>query len=255
MKRIDFVLQYLKYYFSSGNRHHVHSPFIYKFYTKVINGSKRNNMFPLIEERRKINKSLPLLIDKSEKQEKKTKRLGKLIASSSKSPKYCRLLFRITDFFQPQHMLEIGCAAGISALYQAAGSKNGRLVTLEGNEQLVTVAMENINALQVTNINVVAGNFNDTLQGVLNSFPVIDYIFMDGNHKKAATLLYFEMCLEKSQKNTIFVIDDINWSFEMKEAWSAIKNHAKVTATIDLFVMGIVFINPELSKENFKLRF
>ena len=35
----------------------------------------------------------------------------------------------------------------------------------------------------------------------------------------------------------------------------ALKKHPKVTATIDLFFMGIVFFNTNLSKEDFVLRF
>jgi hypothetical protein len=41
----------------------------------------------------------------------------------------------------------------------------------------------------------------------------------------------------------------------MTEAWEEIQKHPKVTATIDLFFVGIVFFNTDLSKEDFVLRF
>jgi hypothetical protein len=41
----------------------------------------------------------------------------------------------------------------------------------------------------------------------------------------------------------------------MTNAWEAIKNNDKVTATIDLFRLGIVFIKKELSKQNFIIRY
>ena len=85
--------------------------------------------------------------------------------------------------------------------------------------------------------------------------PTLDFIYIDGNHKLLPTIAYFEQILEKSHKNTIFVIDDINWSAEMQKAWSIIKNHTKVHVTVDLFMMGLVFLNPDLSKEHFIIRY
>jgi hypothetical protein len=41
----------------------------------------------------------------------------------------------------------------------------------------------------------------------------------------------------------------------MTDAWEEIKTHPKVTTTIDLFFMGVVFFNSELSKEDFVLKF
>ena len=50
----------------------------------------------------------------------------------------------------------------------------------------------------------------------------------------------------------IFFFDDI-WSKEMHDAWNNIVDHQKTTLTIDLFSIGVVFFNKNLSKENFKL--
>ena len=47
----------------------------------------------------------------------------------------------------------------------------------------------------------------------------------------------------------------IHWSSGMTEAWEEIQKHQKVTATIDLFFVGIVFFNPDLSKQDFALNF
>ena len=54
---------------------------------------------------------------------------------------------------------------------------------------------------------------------------------------------------------TIFVFDDIHCSNGMTKAWEEIKKHPKVTSTIDLFFLGIVFFNTDLSKEDFVLKF
>jgi len=40
----------------------------------------------------------------------------------------------------------------------------------------------------------------------------------------------------------------------MQQAWLQIIKHHKVTVSIDLYHMGIVFFRKESSKENFKIR-
>jgi hypothetical protein len=41
----------------------------------------------------------------------------------------------------------------------------------------------------------------------------------------------------------------------MEKAWEEIKESTKVTLTIDLFFVGLVFIDKKLSKENYIIRF
>ena len=41
----------------------------------------------------------------------------------------------------------------------------------------------------------------------------------------------------------------------MENAWKHITRSKKTTVTIDLFFVGIVFLDPKLSKENFIIRF
>ena len=41
----------------------------------------------------------------------------------------------------------------------------------------------------------------------------------------------------------------------MKEAWQEIKAHPKVTVTIDLFWMGLVYFRKGQAKEDFLIRF
>jgi hypothetical protein len=53
----------------------------------------------------------------------------------------------------------------------------------------------------------------------------------------------------------MFIVDDIYWSEDMELAWKMIKEHPKVTSTIDIFQMGIVFFNSHLHKKNYKLHY
>jgi len=82
----------------------------------------------------------------------------------------------------------------------------------------------------------------------------LDFVFVDGNHQKEATLKYFEWCLPKVHENTLLIFDDIYWSEGMKQAWAEIKAHPKVTVTVDLFWIGLVFFKPGRAKEDFLIK-
>jgi len=109
--------------------------------------------------------------------------------------------------------------------------------------------------LDIKNIQVVVGNIDTTLPQVVNDFGKLDLIFMDANHESQAVLSYFEAVLAKVHTDSVLVVDDIYWSSDMEDAWRQIKDHPRVTTTIDLFQLGIVFFNTDLYKNHYKMRY
>jgi hypothetical protein len=106
------------------------------------------------------------------------------------------------------------------------------------------------------NIQLIEGNFDHSLPNYLNSISTIGIAYVDGNHRYKPTMQYFNLLLTKSNDQTILIFDDIHWSSEMEKAWEEIKADPRVTLTIDLFYIGIVFFRQEqLEKENFTIRF
>ena len=183
------------------------------------------------------------------------KRKIKSIASTSlSSPSSCQILFKIVNLFKPNTILEVGTSLGISTLYQHFAAMNAKFITLEGADEIADQAKKNFKKLNVNSIDLIRGDFNETLPIALKKLETLDYLFLDGNHRKAPTLSYFEQCLEFAHEKSIFVIDDIYWSEEMTEAWEEIKSHPKVTLSIDLFFFGVVFFRKENKViEHFKL--
>ena len=103
------------------------------------------------------------------------------------------------------------------------------------------------------NINVLCGDF-DLILPKLELNNALGFVYIDGNHKKEATLSYFNWALEKANEQTIIVVDDIYWSNDMIQAWDEIKENERVSLTIDLFKLGIVFLHKVQVKEHFKLK-
>lgn len=91
---------------------------------------------------------------------------------------------------------------------------------------------------------------------MLESINNIDLAFIDGNHQYQPTVNYFNLLLAKSHEQTIIILDDIHWSKEMEDAWQYVQQHENVTATIDLFFIGIVILRKDFkAKQHFNIRF
>jgi predicted O-methyltransferase YrrM len=174
---------------------------------------------------------------------------------SVKRSKYAQLLFRLANFNCSQNILELGTCLGLTTLYLSAVNSQAKLVTIEGDEALCRLASGNFKRMRASNIDLRCGAIDDILPAVLTDFNRLDFVFFDANHTLKATLLYFEACLPKVHKDTIFVFDDIYRSQEMEQAWKTIRNHPKICLSIDIFEMGIVFFNTDLIKQSYIVAF
>jgi predicted O-methyltransferase YrrM len=260
----QLALKYINYYLaaSNGKGHGVHSPFVFDFIEKVLNDKKEYACYSAIESQR--NK---LLMDDAVIEVKdfgagssviKTnKRVVKKIAASSLKPKkFGQLLFRIVQYYQPKTIVELGTSFGITSSYMSAGNKAATLFTCEGSASSAAIAKNTFSHLNNKNIQLIDGDFKNTFPQLLTQLQTIDLAFVDGNHKKEPTLQYFNQLLQHSHNNTMLIFDDIHWSAEMEEAWAEIKNNSAVMLTIDLFFIGLVFLNTDFKeKQHFTIRF
>jgi predicted O-methyltransferase YrrM len=163
------------------------------------------------------------------------------------------LLLRMVDYFNPHSILEIGTSVGLGTSVLSIGNPDAHIVTLEGCKNTAKIAKELFSKHHLNNIELVIGNFNETLSNVLKN-KQFDLIYFDGNHQKEATLNYFNQCLEIAHNNSIFIFDDINWSPEMQLAWEQIKIHPKVSISINTYFWGMVFFRKEQEKQHFTIR-
>ncbi len=260
MSKFNLIKNFLAHQISGKNEHSLHSPFVFDIYLKAI-----KNKGPKIHDIEKIRKSLLNSNTIIEVQDfgagsinsgNKNKRSIKSIAGSALSTeKQCQLLFRLVDYMKPKSILELGTSLGISTLYLSKSAPEARIYTIEGCSNIAEVARTNFEQLNVTNIQGRIGNINDALPSLLNELEdSLDMVFFDGNHRKQATLNYFEQCLTKASEETVFVFDDIYWSKGMQEAWELIQNHERVMISIDLFDFGLAFFRTNQPKQHFKLR-
>jgi predicted O-methyltransferase YrrM len=182
--------------------------------------------------------------------------ISKIAKTAGISPKRAELLFRIVSYFQPNNILEIGTSLGLATSALSLGSRslgtNAKITTLEGCPQTEKIAQNQFIQFGLTNIYSEVTEFST----YLSKLQTLNFqlIYFDGNHQKQATLDYFELLLPTITNDTVWIFDDIHWSSEMEEAWKIIKNHPKVTVTIDTFQWGLVFFRKEQPKEHFTIR-
>ncbi len=247
---------------SNSKGHGVHSPFVFSFITGVLNDKRFFYSYQTIEylrERLQNDETLLTVEDfgAGSRIHTHTQRSIKAIATSSLKPKkYSQLLFRMVNYFKPATILELGTSLGITTAYLASGKADAQVITMEGAKAVATIAQRNFKLLRLKNIQLITGNFDDTLPSLLAQLPAIDFAFIDGNHRLKPTLRYFNQLLPKVHEHSLLVFDDIHWSREMEQAWNLIKAHEKVRLTIDLFFIGIVFFRLEnKAKQEFAVRF
>jgi predicted O-methyltransferase YrrM len=261
-KKLTLARKFLHYYFTAANGrgHGIHSPFIYRFVRDVLNDKKQYEAYASIEKIRTqlLKDDTVIMVEDmgagSAVSRSKQRKINEIARAALKPPKYAQLLYRMAKFYRPQHVLELGTSLGITASYFAAAVS--KLTTIEGAPAIAEKARENFEKLGLQNIQLITGDFDEVLQPALEKLPVVDLAFIDGNHRKAPTLRYFEQILARSNPQTIFIFDDIHWSEEMEAAWDVIKKHPAVTCTVDLFFIGLVFLRDEFkTPQHFTIRF
>lgn len=262
MTSYKIILKYIRHWFKSYHPKGsgIHSPFIFNLVTQVIRKKRHTDFFKTIEnERKKLLKDKRIITVQdygagSQILKNPEKKVSDIAKHSLKPKKQAQLLFRLINHMNSQHILELGTSLGITTSYMASALSKPGVITLEGCPQISNIAKTTFSNLKLNNIELITGEFDTIIKGVLNRIKEVDFVFFDGNHKGEATLNYFLTCLPYIGNNTIFVFDDIHMSEDMEQAWKQIKANKTVKVTIDIFYMGIVLFKKELSKQDFNVR-
>ena len=256
------LTSYISFLYKSKNHHSIHSPFVYNLVTKCIYDNKPKENYDILKKYRQSliqNKKLIHVTDfgAGSKVFKTNKRkISSIAKTAGISKKRAELLYRITQYFKPKSILEIGSSLGLATFAMAIGNKNANVTGLEGCPETAKHSQLQLEQFDLENITILTTEFSDYLSSteIQSSPEKFDLIYFDGNHTKFATLKFFELLLTTITNDSIFIFDDIYWSSEMAQAWNIIKKYPKVTVTIDTFQWGIVFFRTEQAKEDFVIR-
>lgn len=258
--KIKWLYKYILFYRKAKTIYDLHSPKAYAFAKGVVEDRREFYAFKRIETLRrsllKTKEMIPIL-DLGAGSRVNTanfRPVRDLARYNSISPQEGALLFRMVQHFKPRHLLELGTSLGISTLYLKLGSLQTPLITVEGSPRTAAIARKNLDLLKAGNIELWENSFSgalDKLQAI--AYPV-DFVYLDGDHRKEPTLYYIRQCMKLLSPKSVVVLADIYWSEDMEAAWEELRSLAEVSLSIDLFHLGILVFDPDvLVKQHYPL--
>ncbi|MEI6048504.1 MAG: class I SAM-dependent methyltransferase [Bacteroidota bacterium] len=255
--------KYLKYILIALNRrgHGIHSPFVFDLVSRVFRNKIDTDIVCCIEKVRKTLISDPRSIivtdfgQGSEKLKTNIRKVSDIARNSPVSGKYGVLLSNMAAEFGGQLIVEFGTSLGISTMYMALSDPDTLVNTIEDCPAISEIAKERFKEAGIKNIEVLTGSFNEVLPFIINKHIIPGLVFIKGDHRKEPVINYFTQIMEISDSKTVIIIDDINYSREMEEAWNEIKRFEKVSLTIDLHKMGIVFFREGINHRDYVIRY
>jgi predicted O-methyltransferase YrrM len=262
LNRLLTVWHFLLYQVKA--KHHkgrgIHSPFVFELVSRVL--SDQHN-FPEYKFFQEVMHSLKQTKERVEMQDlgsrsmafnSRKRTVSQLLSHSSIDRKTGEVLFRLCRYYTPDHIIELGTSIGMSTLYMAKGSPDSGITTIEGNTSLAAFAQNLFRKYGMKGIDVRHGFFDEVLPFIREGGNIPRLVFIDGSHTYAATMEYFHFFCDWIDEG-ILLIHDIRWSHGMSKAWKEIRHHPKAIVTLDVFRMGIVILNQNITPGNFIVRF
>jgi predicted O-methyltransferase YrrM len=247
----------MSFWYKSGTIYNIQSPFVYDFLNHVMDTEKEFYIYQKLEAiRLLLLKDNRKLVNEDYGAGSKIKThtdsvtVSEIAKKSLSGPSKCRILFNAVSYLNPETILEAGTSLGLSSAYMASARRASILITLEGNRDIAGIAGETHEYVGLTNIEILTGKFEDTLEPALKKINKIDLVYLDGHHSFGPTMQYFNAIINHAHSKTVIILDDIYWSEDMESAWNAIKMHPEVSLTIDIYNLGFVFLDTALSKED-----
>ncbi len=253
---MNIVFEYIKYKWNAKGRHGIHSPFIYNLVDTTFRNEIPKSDLSLLNKTYKAlknNKKTITIKDFGAGSHKlgTSRTIQQIFKISSSKGHYGKILYQLSNSFQPKKILEFGTSLGIGTLHFHLGNPESQITTIEACPETLNFTKDFLKD-KVSTINFIESTFSDFLNQI--STEKYDLIFVDGHHDGKATIDYMQKLENHSHNDTIFILDDIRWSDDMFEAWNILRNSEKYNVSIDLFRMGILIPRKQQVKEHFILR-
>lgn len=251
-------LAYIKYKLKAKSKYSIHSPFVFDFVTKALESNLDSELFnqyiayrnTLLKDKGKIEVRDHGAGSKVFKGAKRS--INKIAKVAGISPKKAKLLLKITHYFQPKNILELGTSLGMSTICLSKASPDAQITSIEGCPETAQKAREYLENFQVS-AKIITDTFENVLPGLCKKNKY-DLILFDGNHQLEPTLKYFNICKNAVKDNTLFIFDDIHWNKEMEMAWKKITQDEQIHVSIDLFHYGLAFFRKGQDKQHFIIK-
>ena len=272
-----FIRHFLTAWNTSGEA--IHSPYLFRLVRFVLRDENVYYCFQDIERRRELLLACEDSLDVvdygsagSPEGLHVQRRVCDIAKNHLESARVGQVLFRIVNFLheeekRPLQILELGTSLGITTAYLASVDSRNKVLTMEGSEAVLRVAQGVWKMLKLENIEWIQGNIDDTLYNIYSvqssefrcqsseaKGKKIDLAFVDANHTYEATIRYADFLLNRLTEKGILVLDDIHYSEQMERAWRELKADPRVTTSMDLYHVGLLFVDTHYLKRHYRIR-
>ena len=269
------VLSWLKHRLTAWNTggEGIHSPYLFEWVRMVMSDKHSYYCWDSIEVCRQAmladDRELEFVDYGSGKQQggSEKKRVCDIARKSLTKKRYAQMLYRLVNWLGESEIragrvemreergltiVELGTSLGVTTAYLAMPDSRNRVLTFEGCASVAEVAEENWRKLNVKNIQCVVGAIDAAV--LSRELSCVDVAFVDANHTYAGAREYFNVLASMVHEKSVIVVDDIHYSSEMERAWKEICEDERVTSTMDLYQMGLVFFDPHYWHRNYRMR-
>jgi len=207
------------------NGHGVHSPFVYDLVENVFSNTFKFYAFEELEVLRKqlLKDNTELVINDlgagSHKLNSQKRKVNEIAKHGISSKKQSEIYFKLINYFKSEVLIELGTSLGLNTIYFSKANPKAKIYTIEGSESLFNFSKNLFKEQNCPNIESINANFDTALPQLLKSVSAFDVLYIDGNHTYEATLAYFKMALQKKNKDSFIILDDIYWSAGMTRVW------------------------------------
>jgi predicted O-methyltransferase YrrM len=164
--------------------------------------------------------------------------LRRLAEVASVDRRFGTLLYLCAKATRAREMLELGSCLGVGTAYMASAGCE-RIVSVEASPERAAIARRTAASVSAA-AEVVVGFFDEVLPGILAGLERgLDMAWIDGHHRKDATLSYLDAIRPRLNRGAVVAFDDIRWSAEMLEAWRVLQRADGFADTVDLGSIGL----------------
>ncbi len=263
MGKIKLLIKYFVYRIRrrGAKGHGIHSPFVFQFSREVLNSRVKYPEYRDIDLYRRslYGKNQFIRVSGhgagSNVFKSANRRVRDIARRSSTGPAACRLLFRLARYFRAPVIVELGTSLGMAAFCLSRGGQEGKVYSVEACPEQLEVAGNELARFDVDNVDLILGEFGKKLPGLMKKLERVDLVYLDGDHREESVLWQFNQCAGKAGHRSIFIIGDIHWSPGMERAWGRICRDPRISCTIDLFFVGLVFFREGMAKQHYVLKY
>lgn len=233
--------------------HGIQSPFVYGFTTNITNNFWPYYAFDKIESLRKVQADNLSKLSINGNNNIIKGYAAEIELSNVAEIRIGQTLFRIVDYIRANNILEIGTFFGIDTLYLSEARKMSNCVSITENLEMADFSKNILDKTNIDNIKIMACNLNEALKNTFGNSKA-DFVLFNVFGDLSQKIDYFNCCLSVKHSGTVFVIKHIHCNSQMESFWNIVKDDIEVSASIDMFNMGILFFRKDLEKKNYIIR-